>query len=151
MEKIRIKYFTDISQVEKISVGDWIDLRCAKDIELRAGEYKLVPLGVAMELPSGYEALVAPRSSTFKNYGVLLANSIGVIDETYKGDNDQWHFLAYATRDIVIPKNERICQFRVIKHQPTIEFEIVDTLGNSDRGGIGSTGTSDIVERGGNE
>lgn len=150
METIRIKYFTDIDQVEKISVGDWIDLRCAKDMELRAGEYKLIPLGVAMELPRGYEALVAPRSSTFKNYGVLLANSIGVIDETYKGDNDQWHFLAYATKDIVIPKNERICQFRIIEHQPTIEFEVVEALGNSDRGGIGSTGTSDIIERGEN-
>lgn len=140
MEKIRIKYFTDITRVEKICVGDWIDLRCAEDTVLKAGEYKLIPLGVAMELPSGYEALVAPRSSTFKHYGVLLANSIGVIDETYRGDNDQWHFPATATRDIVIPKDERICQFRIIKHQPEIEFEEVESLGYDDRGGIGSTG-----------
>jgi hypothetical protein len=99
-----------------------------------------------MELPEGYEALVAPRSSTFKHYGVLLANSLGIIDETYKGDNDQWRFLAYATRDVVIPKNERICQFRIIEHQPHLVFEEVEHLGNDDRGGIGSTGTTDFKE-----
>lgn len=146
MERIKIKYLADIDKLEKISKGDWIDLRCAKDTVLKAGEYKLIPLGVAMELPIGYEALCAPRSSTFKNYGVLLANSIGIIDETYKGDNDQWHFPAYATRDIVIPKNERICQFRIIEHQPSVEFEEVESLGNSDRGGIGSTGKEDFTE-----
>ena len=146
MEKIRIKYLTDIDHVQKIHVGDWIDLRCAEDTHLIAGEYKPIPLGVAMELPTGYEALCAPRSSTFKNYGILLANSMGIIDETYKGDNDQWHFPAYATRDTFIPKNERICQFRIIKHQPEIEFEEVDMLGNDDRGGIGSTGKEDFEE-----
>lgn len=100
----------------------------------------MIPLGVAMELPHGYEALVAPRSSTFRKYGVILANSLGVIDESYKGDNDEWHFLAYAVRDTVIHKNERICQFRIIKHQPLILLKEVDHLGNEDRGGIGSTG-----------
>jgi dUTP pyrophosphatase len=145
IEKVKIKYLSDIDKLEKINKGDWIDLRCAEDTELKAGEYKLVPLGIAMELPSGYEALVAPRSSTFKNYGVLLANSLGIIDETYKGDNDEWRFLAYATRDIVIPKNERICQFRIIEHQPHLMFEEVECLGNDDRGGIGSTG-KDVFE-----
>lgn len=146
METIRIKYMSDIDHIQKINKGDWIDLRCAEDTVLKAGEYKLIPLGVAMELPNGYEALCAPRSSTFKNYGILLANSIGVIDETYKGDNDQWHFPAYATRDVTIPKNERICQFRIIEHQPYVEFEEVESLGNSDRGGIGSTGKEDFEE-----
>ena len=107
---------------------------------MKAGEFKMIPLGVAMELPSGYEALLAPRSSTFKKYGIILANSIGIIDESYKGDNDEWNFLAYALRDTVIPKNERICQFRIIPHQPLILLQEVEHLGNADRGGIGSTG-----------
>lgn len=145
METIKVKYFTDIDRLEKIVVGDWIDLRCAETTAMQAGEYKLIPLGIAMELPRGYEALVASRSSTFRKYGVLLANSLGVIDESYKGDNDQWHFLAYATRDTVIPKNERICQFRIYEHQPQIEFIEVEHLGNPDRGGIGSTDTTNIV------
>ena len=140
MKRIKIKYLRDIEKVEHIAVGDWIDLRCAEDITINAGEYKAIPLGVAMELPKGYEALVAPRSSTFKKYGVMLANSIGVIDESYKGDNDEWHFLAKAERATYIPKNERICQFRIIKHQPKLKLVEVDTLGNADRGGIGSTG-----------
>lgn len=139
METIRVKYLKDITKLEKISVGDWIDLRCAETTTLSAGEYALIPLGVAMELPKGYEAIVAPRSSTFKKYGMLLANSIGIIDESYCGDNDEWRFLAYATRGVVIEKDERICQFRIIKHQPEIQFEEVEELGNADRGGIGST------------
>ena len=97
-------------------------------------------LGVSMELPKGYEALCVPRSSTFRKYGVILVNSVGVIDETFCGDEDVWQFLAYAMRDTVIPKNERICQFRIIEHQPAIEFEEVEKLGNKNRGGIGSTG-----------
>lgn len=137
---IRIKYLRDIQKIERFSVGDWIDLRAAEDVTMKAGEYRMIPLGVAMELPQGYEALVAPRSSTFKKYGVILANSIGVIDESYKGDNDEWNFLAFAMRDTVIQKNERICQFRIIQHQPLVFIEEVETLGNPDRGGIGSTG-----------
>lgn len=140
MKKIKIKYLRTIEKIKRISVGDWIDLRAAEDVTMKAGEYKMIPLGVAMELPKGFEALVAPRSSTFKKYGVLLANSIGIIDESYKGDNDEWNFLAYAEQDTVIPKNERICQFRIIKHQPKIKLIETDTLGNPDRGGIGSTG-----------
>lgn len=140
MEFIKIKYLRDIQKIEKRTVGDWIDLRCAEEVTMKAGEYRMIPLGVAMELPSGYEALVAPRSSTFKKYGVILANSLGIIDESYKGDNDEWNFLAYAVRDTVIHKNERICQFRIIRHQPHIMLNEVDYLGNADRGGIGSTG-----------
>ena len=140
MEIIKIKYLRDIDKVNRIACGDWIDLRAAEDTTMKAGEYKMIPLGIAMELPIGYEALVAPRSSTFRKYGVLLANGIGIIDESYKGDNDEWNFLAYAVRDTFIPKNERICQFRIIRHQPSLAFAEVDTLGNPDRGGIGSTG-----------
>lgn len=138
--KIKIKYLRDILPIETNEKGNWIDLRAAETVHMKAGEYKLIPLGVAMELPAGYEAIVAPRSSTFGKYDIQLANSIGVIDESYKGDNDEWRFLAYAVHDTIIPKNERICQFRIIEHQPTIEFETVETLGNTDRGGIGSTG-----------
>lgn len=138
---IKIKYLSKgIDKIEKISAGDWVDLRAAQEVYITAGSYVAIPLGVAMELPRGYEALVAPRSSTFKNYGVLLANSIGIIDESFKGDNDEWHFLAYAVKNTVIRKNDRICQFRIIEHQPSINFVEVETLGNADRGGIGSTG-----------
>ena len=140
METIRIRYLRGIQKIERFNVGDWIDLRAAEDIEMKAGEFRLIPLGVAMELPKGYEALVAPRSSTFKKMRILLANSIGIIDESYKGDNDEWHFPAYAVEDTVIHKNERICQFRIIQHQPLIHLLEVDRLGNADRGGLGSTG-----------
>ena len=140
METIKIKYIRDIQKIERFNVGDWIDLRAAEDTYLSEGEFHLIPLGVAMELPEGYEALVAPRSSTFKKYGILLANSIGVIDESYKGDGDEWHFPALALRDTFIGKNERICQFRIIAHQPMIHLKEVESLGNEDRGGIGSTG-----------
>ena len=140
MEIIKIKYLKDIQKIERFNVGDWIDLRAAETVVMKAGEYRLIPLGVAMELPKGYEAIVAPRSSTFKKYGIILANSIGVIDEAYKGDNDEWNFLAYAVRDTKIHKNERICQFRIIQHQPLIHLLEVESLGNEDRGGIGSTG-----------
>jgi len=140
MEIIRIKYLRNIKKIERFNVGDYIDLRAAEDTTMKAGEFKLIPLGVAMELPEGYEALVAPRSSTFKRLGIMMANSIGIIDESYKGDNDEWHFPAYATRDTVINKNERICQFRIIQHQPLIHLMEVETLGNKDRKGFGSTG-----------
>ena len=140
MEVIRIKYLRNIKKIERFNVGDYIDLRAAEDVMLRSGEFKLIPLGVAMELPRGYEAMVVPRSSTFKRLGILMSNSIGIIDESYKGENDEWHFPAYATRDTFIRKNERICQFRIIQHQPLIHLMEVETLGNKDRKGIGSTG-----------
>ena len=138
--QIKIKYIKDIIPIEKIAQGNWIDLRCAEDTELEAGEYHQIPLGVAMELPKGYEALVVPRSSTFRKYGVLLANSVGVIDESYCGDGDEWCFPAYATANVRIPKNERICQFRIMYRQPDCELVTVESLGNADRGGLGSTG-----------
>lgn len=141
MDKIKIKYFTkDIVRLEKISKGDWIDLRAAEKIVLNKGEFKLIPLGVAMQLPKGYEAHVVPRSSTYKNFGIIQTNSMGVIDESYCGDNDQWFFPAYALRDTVINVNDRICQFRIMEHQPELEFEAVEELFNEDRGGHGSTG-----------
>ena len=121
--------------------SDWIDLRSAIDFQLKKGEFMLVPLGVAMELPKGYEAHVVPRSSTFKTWGVLQTNSIGIIDESYCGDNDIWKMPVYATRDTVIHKNDRICQFRIVRNQPSLFFLTVENLNNKDRGGIGSTGT----------
>lgn len=140
MAELKVKYIRDILPICQAKGGDWVDLRCAVDVCMKAGEYRMIPLGVAIQLPYGFEAIVAPRSSTFIKYGVLPANSIGIIDEAYKGDNDEWNFLAYATADTHIPKNERICQFRIIRHQPTVILKTVDTLGNADRGGIGSTG-----------
>lgn len=144
MEKlqVKIKYFDNtLDKINKLAIGDWIDLRSAIDVELRAGEFKLIPLGVAMELPKGYEAHAVPRSSTFKNFGIIQTNHQGVIDESYCGNNDQWYFPAYALRDTVIHKNDRICQFRIIEKMPELEFIEVEALGNKDRGGIGSTGT----------
>ena len=120
--------------------SDWIDLRASERVVFKAGEYKLIPLGVAMELPKGYEAHVVPRSSTFKNYGLLQTNSCGVIDGSYCGDNDMWHVPMYATRDVTVEKNDRICQFRIEKNQPKIVFEECAALGNENRGGFGSTG-----------
>lgn len=139
---IKIKYFTD--KIDKLCYidgkSDWIDLRAAMDVELKQGEFALIPLGVAMELPSGYEAHVVPRSSTFKNFGVIQTNHVGVIDESYCGNNDEWKMPVYALRDTVIHVNDRICQFRIMEHQPVLHFEEVDKLQNEDRGGIGSTG-----------
>lgn len=139
---IKIKYFTNkIDKIAKIDKGDWIDLRSAQTVELKAGEFKLIPLGIAMQLPEGYEAHIVPRSSTYKNFGIIQTNHQAVIDESYCGDNDQWFYPAYALRDTVINVNDRICQFRIMKKQPSIEFEEVTILGNENRGGIGSTGT----------
>ena len=140
--KIKIKYLTDGIEPLRYIDGksDWIDLRCAEDIEMAAGEFRLIPLGIAVALPEGYEAHIVPRSSTFKNFGIIQTNHMGVVDETYCGDGDQWFMPAYALRDTKIEKNSRICQFRIMEHQPKIEFEECSALGNPDRGGIGSTG-----------
>ena len=137
---IKIKYFTDIDPIKQADGSDWIDLRSAEDVSLKAGEFKLIPLGVAMQLPKSYEAHVIPRSSTFKKYGIIQTNSTGLIDNLYRGDLDQWMLPVYALRDSEIKKNDRICQFRIVRNQPTIHFETVDTLDSSDRGGFGSTG-----------
>ncbi|MFW2948632.1 dUTP diphosphatase [Bacillus velezensis] len=140
--QIKIKYSDDTqTRISKIEQGDWIDLRAAEDITIKKGEFKLIPLGVAMELPEGYEAHVVPRSSTYKHFGIIQTNSMGVIDESYKGDNDFWFFPALALRDTDISKGERICQFRIMKKMPEVELIEVDKLGNNDRGGLGSTGT----------
>lgn len=139
---IKIKYFTeDIDKLRYIDgKSDWIDLRAAETVEMKKGEFKLIPLGVAMALPKGYEAHIVPRSSTFKNFGIIQTNHMGVVDESYCGPNDQWFFPALAMRDTRISKNDRICQFRIMEHQPSIEF-ITGTLeDNIDRGGHGSTG-----------
>lgn len=142
MPKIRIKYFSDkIKRLEYIDgKSDWIDLRASETVELKAGEYRLIPLGVAMELPEGYEAHLVPRSSTFKNYGILQTNSCGIVDCSYCGDEDMWRMPVYATRDTVIHENDRICQFRIMENQPEIIFDEVETLDNENRGGFGSTG-----------
>lgn len=142
MKTIKIKYFTDIEPIEKISKGDWIDLRAAKDIELDAGEHTLIPLGVGMILPEGYEAHIVPRSSTFKKYSVIQANHMGIIDNSYSGEEDEWKFSAYAVEHTFIKKNDRICQFRIMEKQPEISFEEVDHLNEKSRGGFGSTGTN---------
>ena len=140
-EVLKIKYFTNsIDKIQKLDNGDWIDLRAAETVELKAGEFKLIPLGVAMELPHGYEAHIVPRSSTYKNFGIIQTNHQAVIDESYCGNNDQWLYPAYALRDTVINVNDRICQFRIMKKQPTINIVEVKSLNNADRGGIGSTG-----------
>jgi dUTP pyrophosphatase len=139
---IKIKYFDkEITKINKIEKGDWIDLRCSKDMELIEGGHYFVPLGIGMKLPSGYEAHVAPRSSTFKNWGIIQTNSPGIIDNSYSGENDEWKLTVYATRDTNISKNDRICHFRIIEIQPQLEFEEVDTLDEVSRNGFGSTGT----------
>lgn len=141
METIKIKYFDDeIDKIEKISKGDLIDLRAAETVKMKKGEFRLISLGVGMKLPKGYKANVYPRSSTYKNFGIILANSVGQIDNSYSGDNDEWRFPAIALRDTVIRKNDRICQFEIQKIQPEIEFIEVEHLDDESRGGIGSTG-----------
>ena len=142
MPKIKIKYFSD--KIEKLRYiegkSDWIDLRSAEDISLKKGEFKLIPLGVGMQLPAGYEAHVVPRSSTFKNFGIIQTNHCGVIDESYCGDNDQWFMPVLAVRDTEIHVNDRVCQFRIMERQPAVEFEECTHLEGADRGGFGSTG-----------
>lgn len=144
MEKIKIKYFdNEIDKIRKTNKGDLIDLRAAETVEMKKGDFKLIKLGVGMKLPKGYKANVYPRSSTYKNFGIILANSVGQIDNSYSGDNDEWKFPAIAMRDTIIHKNDRICQFEIQKIQPEIEFIEVEHLDEESRGGIGSTGRRD--------
>lgn len=137
---IDVKYHADIYPLKMTMNGDWCDLRAAEDVEFKAGEYKLISLGVSMQLPPGYEALVIPRSSTFKHWGLLQTNSCGLIDNSYCGENDIWMFPALATRDVVVEKNSRICQFRIQKKMNNVHFETVQTLNNVNRKGFGSSG-----------
>ena len=143
METINIVYHNpNIEKLKKFENGDWIDLRAAETVEMKAGESKLISLGVSMKLPEGYEAHVVPRSSTFKNFGITQTNSKGVIDNSYSGTNDIWRFPALAHRDTIIREGDRICQFRIIEKQPELYFNEVTELDAIDRGGFGSTGKS---------
>lgn len=144
-EKILIRYHDDydgppLEKIEKISIGDWIDLRASKDVHFNHGDFGIIPLGVSMKLPEGYEAHIVPRSSTFKRYGIIQTNHMGIIDNSYSGDNDIWGMAVYAFGATTIHKNDRICQFRIVKKMPPVEFEEVDHLEGEDRGGFGSTG-----------
>ena len=143
MKKIKIKYFSNKnSPITFNPKGDWVDLKAAKTITLKKGDFALIPLGVGMKLPKGYEAHIAPRSSTFKNWGILQTNSVAVIDNSYCGDEDEWKYPVYATRDVTIHRNDRICQFRIMKKQPKFKFKLVLHLGKISRGGFGSTGSN---------
>lgn len=145
MEKIKIKYLDkDMPKLEYIEgeKSEWIDLRSAETVTMEPGEYRLINLGVAMELPDGYEGHIAPRSSTFKKFGLLECNSVGVVDNSFKGDEDWWRFPALAMRKTTIHKGDRICQFRIVEKQPKVVFEEVERLGNDNRGGFGSTGVN---------
>lgn len=143
MEKVFIKYHdSSINKAVVNEKGDWIDLRAAEDVSLKAGDYALIDLGVSIQLPTGYEAHLAPRSSTFNNWGVIQTNSVGVIDHSYCGNDDVWKMPVYATRDTVIHKNDRICQFRIIPIQPQVTLVETDDLSEDNRGGFGSTGTN---------
>ena len=148
--EIKVSYHAPIDKIAKISVGDWIDLRASKDVFIPVGEFKLIPLGVSMKLPEGYEAHVVPRSSTFSKYGIIMTNSMGIIDNSYCGESDIWQFPAYCVKPnamsrsgkmgSLIKRNERICQFRVVRNQAPIDFIEVRRLEDMDRGGFGSTG-----------
>ena len=156
--KIRIKYFEGAKKLEKIAQGDWIDVYANEDMFIPKGEMRLIPLGIAMELPKRYEAHLAPRSSTFKRWGIIQTNHIGIIDNSYSGDNDEWKYPAFCleSRDILeteengftkvvsgtwIRKGDKIAQFRIMRTQPKIKFEEVEVLGNEDRGSFGTTGS----------
>lgn len=139
---IKIKYHAPIERIKAISNGDWIDLRAAETVELKKGQFHIISLGISAQLPAGYEAHIVARSSTFRKWHVIVTNSVGIIDNSYCGDNDIWGMPVLATEDTVINFNDRICQFRIVEKQPSIIFNEVTNLGNSDRGGFGSTGTN---------
>ena len=140
-KQIKVKHLReDVDRIAPIKNGDWIDLRTGIDVMMKKGDFQVIPLGVSIRLPENTEALLIPRSSTFKKYGIIQANSVGLIDESYCGEQDEWLFPAYATKDIVIPKNTRICQFRIQEHQPFVTITEVEHLTGTNRGGFGSTG-----------
>lgn len=140
-ETIQINYLVEgLTPIEQVEGSDWIDLRAAEDVFLQKGNFHLISLGVAMKLPEGYEAHVIPRSSTFKKYGIIQSNSVGLIDQSYHGNSDCWKYPVIAMRDTYINKNDRICQFRIVENQPKITFQTVNSLDGTDRGGFGSTG-----------
>lgn len=137
---IVIHYLAGVTPIEQTDVGDWIDLRSARYISLKAGEYTCIPLGVSMRLPKGYEAHIIPRSSLFKKTGLIQTNGMGLIDSSYCGDGDEWMLPVLATRDCEISMDERICQFRIVKKMRPIRFKVVSHLRGKDRNGFGSTG-----------
>ena len=140
--KIFVKYHNPrLIKLDKLGIGDWIALRAAEDVQLRKGEFRLISLGISVKLPEGYEAHIAPRSSSFQKWGFLQTNGVGVVDNSYSGPNDIWKLPVYATRDAEIRENDRICQFRILKQMPEVEFIAVETLEGEDRGGFGATGT----------
>ena len=142
MEELKVKYLVEgLPELRYVDgKSDWIDLSVSETVHLRAGEFRLIPLGVCIALPEGYEAHIVPRSSTFRNYGILQTNSMGVVDYTFRGEGDEWKLPCYATREVTIEKGARICQFRIMRHQPPLRFVTVDHMTDPDRGGFGSTG-----------
>ena len=140
---VKVKYHVDgLEPISQAHSGEWCDLRCAEDVELKKGDFKYIDLGVSIALPAGYEAIIAPRSSTFKNYGLLMSNSVGVVDYLYRGNEDRWMMPVYAIHDTVIHKNDRICQFRIQECQPPLNIISVDNMEDESRGGLGSTGVN---------
>lgn len=153
--KLRIKYFEGATKLEKIGKGNWIDVYSNKDVFVPVGERAMIPLGFALELPKGWEGHLAPRSSTFKTWGIIQTNHVGIVDDTYIGDGDMWHMPVYClqpknyknlkegdkTRGAWIRKGDKIGQFRIMEVMPELEFEEVESFGNQDRGGFGTTGS----------
>ena len=140
--KIFVKYHNpNLIRLDKLCIGDWIDLRAAENVCLHTGEFRLISLGISVKLPEGYEAHIAPRSSSFQKWGFLQTNGVGVVDNSYSGPNDLWMLPVYATRDAEIHENDRICQFRIMKQMPELEFVEVDEMAGDNRGGFGATGT----------
>ena len=142
MVELKIRYIS--KEIEKLryidGISDWIDLRSAEDVTLKAGESRLIRLGIAVELPVGYEAHIVPRSSTFRNFGIIQTNHMGVVDHSYCGDEDEWKMPVLAVRDTEIHVNDRICQFRIMENQPKLTFTEVEHLRETSRGGFGTTG-----------
>ncbi len=143
---MKVKYHSkDITKVQNINIGDWTDLRCAEELDLKAGDFRFINLGISVEVPAGYEMHIAPRGSTFKNFGIIQVNSVGVLDESYSGDGDIVKMPALAMRDTKISIDDRICQCRLVLKQPNVNWVEVDSLENEDRGGFGSTGVNEFV------
>ena len=147
--KIRIKYFEGATKLKKITKGNWIDVYARKDVFVPLAERAMIPLGFALELPKGWEGHLAPRSSTFKTWGLIQTNSVGVVDDTYIGDNDEWNMPVYCLKGhdskdgvagTLVKCGDKIGQFRIMEVMPELEFEEVESFGNMDRGGFGTTG-----------
>lgn len=144
--EIKVLYHSkDITRIQNINIGDWTDLRAAENLDLKAMDFKFIDLGISVEVPEGYEMHIAPRGSTYKNFGIIQVNSVGVLDESYSGDEDIVKMPALALRDTIIKINDRICQCRLVPKQPKTTWVTVETLENENRGGFGSTGTDEFL------